>query len=281
MVNPKATAAYAFTPNSELYLNFGDSYHSNDGRGTTQTVDPQTRTTIDAQGNPVQSYPPMVRAFGSEIGYRYSNGGKYTGTLTFWKLNIASELVFDGDHGVTTPNGPTLRKGIELTNFYSPSRTLTLDADVACATARFLTDPQNAGTFVPESLNVVSSAGITLNHTSYAATLRYRYFGPRVLDQAGDAVSAPSGLVDFQYVAKLSRRHNLRLDIFNVLNAPSDDVAYFYQSWLPYDARNPVNAALNPAVAGPCQAAGTCGVNDYHVHPSNPRTIRLSYTLTK
>jgi hypothetical protein len=279
MLNPKFTMAYALSPHQEAYANFGDSFHSNDGRGTTQTVDPQTRTTFDPTGTPVQSYSPLVRAWGEEVGYRYSVP-QYTATVAFWKLNIASELVFDGDHGVTTPNGPTLRKGIELTNFWHPFPTWTVSADVATSTARFTTDPDNLGTFVPESLNVVSTAGISTDRPTFGASIDYRYFGPRVLDQAGDAVSAPSSLLDFQYIAKLRSGSQIKLDLFNVFNATSDDVEYYYQSWLPYDAANPANADLNPAYPNACQTNGNgCGVNDYHFHPSDSFQARITFAF--
>jgi hypothetical protein len=279
MLNPKFTSAYAISPHQELYFDYGDSFHSNDGRGTTQTVDPQTRTTFDPSGTPVQSYAPLVRASGAEVGYRYSMP-RFTSTLVFWKLNIASELVFDGDHGVTAPNGPTLRKGIEFTNFWMPLPGWSVFADIATSTARLLTNPDNLGTFVPESLNVVTSAAISIDRRGYGASLDFRYFGPRVLDQAGDAVSAPSSLLDFQYVFKLRHGSRLKLDIFNLLHAVSDDVEYYYQSWLPSDAANPANASLNPAYPNACQTNGNgCGVNDYHFHPSDSRQVRVTYSV--
>lgn len=274
LLSPKFTAAYAFSPHQELYLDFGDSFHSNDGRGTTQTLDPQTHAAFDASGAPVQRFSPLVRAWGEEIGYRYSVP-RFTSTVSFWKLNIASELVFDGDAGVTTPNGPTVRKGIEFTNYYKMTPALTIDADVATASARFLTNPDNAGTFVPESLNVVSSAGITLDQPRFAASLRYRYFGPRVLDQAGAAVSAPTSLVNAQLSFKLRRGSRVNLDVFNLLNATGDDVEYYYGSWLPQDGKNPALAndpAINPALGGG-------GVNDYHLHPTESRVFRLTYSV--
>ncbi len=279
MLNPKFTSAYALSPHQELYANAGESFHSNDGRGTTQTIDPQTRTTFDPTGTPVQSYAPLVRAWGEELGYRYSIP-QFTTTLSFWKLNLASELVFDGDHGVTTPNGPTVRKGIELTNYWRPFAGWTVSADIATSTARFTTNPGNLGTYVPESLNVVSSASIATDRPTYAASIALRYFGPRVLDQAGDAISAPSSLVDAQYIAKLRRGVRLKLDVFNLLNAQSDDVEYFYQSWLPSDAANPATAALNPAYPNACQTNGNgCGVNDYHFHPSDNRQVRVTLAV--
>jgi hypothetical protein len=274
MLNPKFTAAYAMSPHQELYLDFGDSFHSNDGRGTTQTLDPQTHAPFDPSGTPVQRFSPLVRAWGEEVGYRYSVS-RLTSTISYWKLNIASELVFDGDHGVTTPNGPTVRKGIEFTNFLHVTQRLTLDADVATAAARFTTDPGNLGTFVPESLNVVSTAGITYEGPSFAASLRYRYFGPRVLDQLGDAVSAPTNLVNAQVTLKGRSGWRLSLDIFNVLNSVGDDVEYYYGSWLPQDAKNPVYAtdpAVNPLLGG-------SGVNDYHFHPTESRVARLTYAF--
>jgi TonB-dependent Receptor Plug Domain len=274
MINPKFTASYAMSPNQELYLDLGDSFHSNDARGTTQTLDPQTHAGIDPTGAPVQQYSPLVRAWGEEIGYRYSSP-KLTTTLSIWKLNIASELVFDGDHGVTTPNGPTVRKGIELTNYFRPVKSLTIDADIATSTARFLTNPDNAGTYVPESLNVVSAAGVTWDRPRFAATLRYEYFGPRVLDQAGDAVSAPTGTIDAQFSLKSRNGHRLNLDIFNLLNSRADDVEYYYGSWVPQDAKNPAyasNPTINPLLGGG-------GVNDYEFHPSEGRIVRLTYAL--
>jgi len=274
MVNPKFTAAYAPSKSQELYLDFGEGFHSNDARGTTQTLDPQTHATIDPTGAPVQSYTPLVRAWGEEAGYRYS-APKLTTTIAFWKLNISSELVFDGDHGVTTPNGPTLRKGIELTNYYRPIPGLTLDADVATATARFLTNPDNLGTYVPESLNVVTVAGATWDKPKFAATVRYEYFGPRVLDQAGDAVSASTGIVNAQLSLKAGNGHRWNLDILNLFNAQADDVEYYYGSWVPQDAKVPAyanNPTINPLLGG-------SGVQDDTFHPSEGRIVRLTYVL--
>ena len=72
MVNPKMSVAYAFTRNSELYADFGDSFHSNDVRGSTYVDDPQTHEPFDSTGAPVGQNPLLNRAIGEEIGYRYS-----------------------------------------------------------------------------------------------------------------------------------------------------------------------------------------------------------------
>jgi TonB dependent receptor len=162
MLEPKLTAAYAFSPHAELYADWGEGFHSNDARGLFETVDPQTHVPYNAAGVPVQQVSPLVRADGGELGYRYSKG-RLNSTLTLWQLHLNSELVFDGDNGTTYTGGPTLRRGIELANFYQAMPGVTLDADVATSNARFLTDPQHLGTYVPESINAVTAIGATVD----------------------------------------------------------------------------------------------------------------------
>ncbi|MBV9972976.1 MAG: TonB-dependent receptor [Candidatus Eremiobacteraeota bacterium] len=271
ILSPKFTAAYAMSPHQELYLDFGDSFHSNDGRGATQTRDPQTHVAYDPAGTAVTPVTPLARAVGEEIGYRYSSA-KVNTTLSLWQLKSASELIFDGDHGTTFAGRPTVRRGIELANFYTPTKYLTLDADFATSTARFLTDPNHIGTGVPESLAAVVSAGVTLDEPRYAASLRMRYFGPRTLIEDGSAKSPPSTIFNGQFTAKLNPSYRLSLDVLNIFNAHVADVTYYYGSWLPRDGANPIyahDANINPALGG-------AGVNDYHFHPSEARTFRFT-----
>jgi hypothetical protein len=277
MVNPKMNVAYAFTPNSELYLDYGSSFHSNDVRGTTYVDDPQTHAPFDSTGAPVGQNPLLNRSVGEEAGYRYSVPGLTT-TLSLWELYQADELIFDGDHGTTSLGGPTQRKGVEFANHYLPRPWLTLDADLATSTARFLDDPTHVGTGVPESLNSVVALGATVDEPRYAASLRMRYFGPRTLDTQGDAKSPPSTIWSTQFTRKLRRNERLTFDMFNIFNADVPDVTYYYNSWLPYDAKNLTNAsnpAINPALGA--NIDGSAGVPDYHFHPAEKRAVRLTY----
>jgi hypothetical protein len=55
-------------------------------------------------------------------------------------------------------------------------------------------------------------------------------------------------------------------------------VTYYYNSWLPYDHKNPANAnnpAINPALGA--NIDGSAGVPDYHFHPAEKRAVRLTY----
>ncbi len=273
VVDPKFTLGYAFSKNQEVYFDIGESYHSNDARGVTGigSVDPQTHASFDSTGAAVPYNSPLTRAFGDEIGYRFSSP-RLTTTFSAFRLLLENELQFDGDHGTTSVAGPTARKGVELANYYAATSWLTLKADLATSSARFTTDPLDQGTGVPESLNGVVSLGATVDTKHYGTSLVMQYFGPRTLDTQGDAKSPPTTTFNFQYTAKLAHRRALALDVFNLLNAYDPDVTYYYASWTKQDAANPTLAndpAINPALGGQ-------GVNDYHLHPQQKRSVRVS-----
>ena len=199
VLDPKFALAYATSSHEELYADYGVSFHSNDARGVIGNNDPQTHAPFDSTGAAVQFNSPLTRAVGYELGYRYSSP-KITSTVSAFRLFVSNELIFDGDHGTTSVGGPDVRQGIELANFYTPTKNLTFDADLATTTARFLTDPLNQGTGVPESLAAVVSAGATLDEPRFAASLRMRYFRsarPRYARQRGvAAVDALQHAVD-------------------------------------------------------------------------------------
>ena len=125
---------------------------------------------------------------------------------------------------------------------------------------------------MPESLSAVISSGITLDKAHYAASLRVRYFGPRVLTQDGTQNSTPSTLLNTQFSAKLPKGRRITVDIYNLLNSSPDDIEYYYASWAKSDAALPAlarNAAINPLLASGGVEGG--GVNDDHFHPAELR----------
>jgi hypothetical protein len=77
-------------------------------------------------------------------------------------------------------------------------------------------------------------------------------------------------------------KHDQKLSIgfFNIFNADVPDVTYYYNSWLPYVAKNPANAnnpAINPVLGA--NIDGNAGVADYHFHPATRRVARLTYAV--
>jgi len=180
-------------------------------------------------------------------------------SVAVWTLGVASELLFVGDAGTTEASRPSRRYGIELANYYAPRPWLTLDGDVSWSSAQF-TDVNPIGDRIPGSVATVVSAGATVDslHNVFGS-IRLRYFGPRALLEDNSARSQATSLVNLQVGHKLTRSLKLGVDVFNLLDARNSDIDYYYVSRLPGE---PVN-----------------GINDIHLHPTLPRTARLSLTV--
>ena len=253
LFSPKISAILGPFNNTELYANYGYGFHSNDGRGSTLTRDPET-------GEPAERVSPLVRAKGAEAGVRTLAIPHLQSTLSFWGLDVASELVFSGDAGTTSPSRPSRRYGIEWSNHYQPVAWLTFDGDLVLSHARF-TEEDPAGPFIPGAPNAIVSAGVVAHPEGpFVGGLRFRYFGPRPLIEDNSARSKASRLLEAKGGYAVSRRFRINLEVFNVLNARVTDIDYFYTSRLPNEP-----------------AEGVAGI---HSHPVEPRSFRLGIEKT-
>jgi len=248
LLSPKLSLIFGPWDNTEFYLNGGTGFHSNDARGIVAATDPAT---------------PLPRAKGAEIGARTTIIPGLQSSLSFWLLDLQSELVWAGDEGTNEPSAPTRRYGVEFSNFYTPTPWLTVDADYAWSHARF-TDHEPDGDFVPEALVQTFDGGIALhdldgalNKFSFGA--RLRYFGPRPLTQDGEVQSKATTLVYADLGYALNERWRVAFDVFNLLNAKASDIDYYYTSRLPGEPLG--------------------GVNDIHTHPAEPREFRFSIEM--
>jgi hypothetical protein len=249
LASPKASLIFGPWRSTELYVNVGYGYHSNDARGTTLTVDPAT-------GDPADRVTPLARARGAEGGARVVPMRGLEMDVAFWRLDLDEELLFIGDAGTTAPSRPSRRWGVEWNTYAAPRPWLTFDADLAWSRARF-TDADLAGDRIPGAVERVASAGVTLDSGWLAfGSLRLRYFGPRNLVEDGSVRSSSTRLLNGQIGARLSPHADMVLDAFNLLDGKASDIDYFYASRLPGEPSE--------------------GVEDLHTHPTLPRTLRLS-----
>lgn len=249
LLSPKLSIVLGPWAGTELYVNAGYGFHSNDARGVTIREDPRTH-------EPADRVTPLVRAGGMEVGLRSVLVPRLQTTLSVWGLDLGSELVFTGDAGTTEASRPSRRTGVEIANYWSPLPSLVFDADFAWSRARFR-DFDPAGNRIPGAVEVVASGGVSFDDVSrLTGSLRVRYFGPRSLIEDDSVRSKSSTIVNAQVGYEISRGVRLAVDVFNVLNARVSDIDYFYASRLPDEP------------------AG--GVNGIHTHPAEPRTARLS-----
>jgi hypothetical protein len=253
LLSPKVSAIFGPWSGTELYLNAGTGFHSNDARGATITVDPIT-------GRRVDRVTPLVRAKGAEIGFRTVRIRGLQSTVALWYLGLDSELLFVGDAGTTEAGRPSRRIGLEWTNYARLAPWLTVDGDLAFSRARFR-DDDPAGTHIPGALDRVISAGLTLEpRQPISGSLRVRHFGPRPLIEDASVSSKSTTLWNGEIRYRLSANARLVLEAFNIFDAKVSDIDYFYASRLAGEPED--------------------GVEDIHTHPALPRTARLGLQLT-
>jgi len=279
---------------TELYLSGGMGFHSNDLRGTVNTEQPFDRTQFPGiPGTPLPTDPLLVRTHGAEVGVRTKAIQGLDSSVSLFILDQASELVFDGDTGTTSPGRPSERMGIEITNDYRPTSFVHIDANLALSRARFLgydSDqaavyqslagyPQaqigNApGNYVFNAPSIVASAGITLgdNKPGWFGALRWRYVGERPLTEDGAFKSPPFSVFNAQLGYRFDNGWRVQLDILNLFNSRTDQASYAYGSLLKSD---PLYAQCNtPTAAAPPTAVCINGVMDRVLHPVEPFTVR-------
>lgn len=248
MVTPKLSLIFGPWRSTELYLNYGHGFHSNDARGATISVDP-------ASGNPVAAVNPLVRTRGSEVGLRTEIGQKWQSTVAVWQLENASELLFVGDAGTTEASRPSRRYGVEWSNLYTATDWLAFDADLAWSQARFR-DPSPEGDHIPGAVTTTANLGLTVDHLgAWFGALRWRYFGPRPLVEDDSVRSKASSLTNLRIGYRYTPQLSLMLDVYNLFDSRMNDIEYWYASRLPGEAAD---------------------VADRHLHPTEPRSLRLA-----
>jgi outer membrane receptor protein involved in Fe transport len=248
MVTPKFSLVFGPWQKTELYLNFGHGFHSNDARGTTITQEP-------GSGNPVNRVKPLVRTKGSEIGLRTEIVQGWQSTVALWQLEAASELLFVGDAGTTEASRPSRRYGVEWTNLYVPTDWLAIDVDLAVSHARFR-DSDVAGNYIPGAVSSTANLGLTIDQLGpWFGALRFRYFGPRPLIEDNSVRSSGSALTNLRLGYKFNKRTQVALDAYNLFDRKVNDIEYWYESQLSNE---------------------TAAQGDRHIHPSEARTLRLT-----
>ena len=251
IANPKLDLIFGPWSKTELYFNAGGGFHSNDARGTTLTVDPKT-------GAPADKVPALVRSKGLEVGVRTSVIPGLQTSLSLYRLDFDSELIFQGDAGTTEAGRPSRRTGFEFANYYKLSEWLTVDADLAFARARFRdNDPKGVGLRIPGSVEGVGSVALAVDNLGpWFGALQFRYFGPRPLIEDNSVRSASTATFNGRVGYKINSRLRVDLEGFNLTNRKASAIDYYYTSRLPGE----------PAA----------GVNDTHFHPIESRSFRVT-----
>ena len=246
--SPKVNLIFGPFQKTEFYTGAGYGFHSNDARGTVLSLDPKT-------GQPSDRVEPLVRSKGIEFGVRTEAIAGLQSTLSFYRLDFNSELTFAGDAGTTEAGRASRRVGFEFSNYYKPTRWLTIDADIAFARARYRgVDP--AGNHIAGAGEGVVSVALAVDKLGpYFGALQLRYFGPRTLLEDNSVRSRSTATLNGRIGYKFNPKLTIELEGFNLTNRTASAIDYYYASQLKGEA--------NP-------------VGDIHFHPIESRNFRVT-----
>jgi hypothetical protein len=230
--NVKANLALGPWYQTEFFANFGTGYHSNDARAVVS--------------DPNLTALPTARGY--EFGMRSKAIPRTELSLTYWVIDLASELVFVGDDGTTEARGPSHREGIEFAMRVKILDWLTFSGDVTAAKAEF-----DAGGAVPLAPLLTSRADLTARLPwGLSSSLGMRFLGDRYADE--ERHQTARGYLLFDFTARYRYKWlEAFVSIENLANTEYREAQFFFTSRL----------------AG--EPAG--GVPDIHYTPGNPRTV--------
>jgi outer membrane receptor protein involved in Fe transport len=208
LASPKVNLVLGPWHQTDLYLNYGNGFHSNDARAVVLT-----------------GQSGLVPANGYEIGSRTRQFNRLDAAAALWLIDLKNELVFSGDSGnvdaqvnpVTgnfVPTGPSRRWGIDFETRYQFTSWLFADYDMTYADPRF-----KDGGAIPLAPTLLINSGITAEFPNgFAAALRLRHLGRRPANE--DRTLHAQGWTLLDLVTRYRWRNvELSLSFLNLANA--------------------------------------------------------------
>lgn len=181
--SPKASIVLSPLANLDVFINYGEGFHSNDARGVVREVSP-----VD----------PSAKARGGELGVRTRLFDRLDLAAAIWMLDLDSEMVFVGDEGTTEPSGATRRIGGELEVRYRILDWLFFDVDYTQTVAKYRFAPDREDD-VPLAPRFTVNGGLTVRREDGVfGSLRTRAISARPANEDNSLRAAGYTIWDLQ-----------------------------------------------------------------------------------
>ncbi|HWV47629.1 MAG TPA: TonB-dependent receptor [Nitrospira sp.] len=235
---PKMSMILGPWAKTEFFVNYGEGFHSNDARSAVQV-----------------GGVPFARSRNYEVGIRSRPWGVegVEFTVTAWRIDLQSELVFVGDEGTTEIRGPSRRQGFEVAARGQVWGPLYINGSFTWTQAKF-----RNGDAIPLAPEFTAyGAAILRWPEGMTSQLQATYLGVRPLIE-DRSIKSPSWIV-FDW----SQRYRLPIKLpYGRLEA-----FYFIQNLFNTDWEQAIFAFESRLRTEPA------GVNGIHFVPGNPRTV--------
>jgi hypothetical protein len=184
-------------------------------------------------GNAFRDTRPMIRAHSAELGAQTRILGPWASGLTFWRLELEHESLWDAQEGAPTLRGPSRRQGLEWFNGFTWG-SWSGEACLGWSRARFLEAPAGLDR-VPGSIPQTAVLSLGWEAGPMAVGLTFKSLGAYALTPDNLIVSGRRTALELR-LKRTWRDWSAALKVINAFNLRKNDQAYFYESRLPGEA---------------------------------------------
>jgi hypothetical protein len=246
-------------------------FHSNDARVAVESG------AVTADGSKIQAVP---RIYAGEFGARFRWGNRGTISAALWASYLENETVFDADAATYVPADPSRRWGVDVDLRAHPVEWLTLDFELAQASAEALRpDGQTAGLALAPRL--YATGGVTASWRGLGAGLRFRYLGARPAfdsdtpEYRGHPIDTDPYVVFDAWVAYRWRWLEAELGAQNLFDRDWREAQVGNRSCTRDETYNP-NSTHYGSCASILAPPDRVGVPDVHFTPGVPFNLQLT-----
>lgn len=270
ILNPKLNLIFRPSNSTDIYLNLGSGFHSNDARDViyAQRINELVES-LERRGSSKEEIETVLetynfdlshrgiktlpRALAGEIGLRTYVTRRFVIGLAAWGLYMEEELVFCGDEGTTEISGETRRVGFDFEARLQLSSWLWADMDVNVSEGKYMNEPEGAN-YIPLAPRLTSTGGLTAIHPSgFEGTLRFRYVSDRPANESNSVIALGHTLVNLAMGYRFGH-FKLFASIENLFDSEWNDAQFDTESRL-YDEAVPIS--------------------ELHFTPGSPRNIQF------
>lgn len=269
--SPKINFIISPIKNLDVFLNFGQGFHSNDARdvilGTrVKELSAAWRneglsdSQIDSRLNNYNLEPDMKnigtlpKATAGEIGIKTRLFSKLHVALSGWYLYLDKEFVYVGDGGVAELSNPTQRLGIDAEARLSILSWLWADLDVSAAKGNILNLPAGQN-YIPLAPTLTASGGISVVRAKgFSGSVRFRHLSDRPANEDNSIVATGHTLLNASLIYNY-KQFSFAVNAENLLNSEWNEAQFATETRLKGE---------------------TSSVTDLCYTPGNPRNFQFS-----
>lgn len=215
ILSPKLSFYYHKNKTTQLYINLGKGFHSND-----------TRVCVIQNGRKV-----LPAAYSADFGTILKPSKKILLQAALWYLYLDQEFVYSGDGAYVEPSGKSRRTGFDFSVRYEPVKAVYIDADVNYAHGRMVEENKGEN-FIPLAPVWSSAGGITYKKTlGINGSFRYRWLSDRPANE-NYSLKATGYFVNDLVLNYTQKKYEIGLSVNNIFNVKWKETQFDTESRL-------------------------------------------------